>query len=75
MAACLLSRFSHVRLFATVQTRARQGCSGASPGKNTAVRCHSLLQGVFPTQESNLYLALAGRFFTAKPRGKPVIYL
>jgi len=27
-----------------------------SPGKNTGVGCHSLLQGIFPTQESNLHL-------------------
>ena len=26
---------------------------GDSPGKNTAVGCHSLLQGIFPTQGSN----------------------
>ena len=26
---------------------------GDSPGKNTGVGCHSLLQGIFPTQESN----------------------
>ena len=24
-----------------------------SPGKNTGVSCHALLQGIFPTQESN----------------------
>ena len=37
-----------------------------SPGKNVEVGCHALLQGIFPTQESNLHLmllALAGRFF------------
>ena len=27
-----------------------------SPGKNTAVGCHFLLQGIFPTQGSNLWL-------------------
>ena len=27
-----------------------------SPGKNTGVGCHFLLQGIFPTQGSNLYL-------------------
>ena len=27
-----------------------------SPGKNTGVDCHALHQGVFPTQESKLYL-------------------
>ena len=26
---------------------------GISPGKNTGVGCHALLQGIFPTQESN----------------------
>ena len=29
---------------------------GDSPGKNTGVGCHALLQGIFPTQESNLGL-------------------
>ena len=27
-----------------------------SPGKNTVMGCHSFLQGIFPTQGSNLYL-------------------
>ena len=31
-------------------------CSWASPGKNIGVGCHFLLQGIFPTQESNLGL-------------------
>ena len=39
-----------------------------SPGKNTGVGCHFLLQGIFPAQGSNLHLlrspTLAGRFFT-----------
>ena len=26
---------------------------GDSPGKNTGVRCHALLQGIFPSQGSN----------------------
>ena len=29
---------------------------GDSPGKNTEVGCHALLQGTFPTQESNMHL-------------------
>ena len=33
---------------------------GDSPGKNTGVGCHALLQGIFPTQVS----CIAGRFFT-----------
>ena len=31
-------------------------CSWNSPGKNTGVDCHALLQGIFPTQGSNLGL-------------------
>ena len=30
-------------------------CPWDFPGKNTGMGCHSLLQGIFPTQESNLY--------------------
>ena len=29
---------------------------GDSPGKNTGIGCHALLQGIFPAQESNLGL-------------------
>ena len=37
---------------------------GESPGKNTGVGCHALLQGIFPTQGSNPGLHIAGGFFT-----------
>ena len=41
---------------------------GDSPGKNTGVGCHDLLQGIFPKPGIQptflLSLALAGRFFT-----------
>ena len=41
----LLSRFSHVRLYATPQTAAtRLPRPWDSPGKNTGVGCHFLLQ-------------------------------
>ena len=57
-ALCLLSRFSHVELCLTPWTVAPPGSSilRDSPGKNHGVGCHSLLQGVFPTQGSNLGL-------------------
>ena len=43
----LLSHFSHVRLCATPQTAAHQASpSLGSPGKNTGVGCHFLLQCV-----------------------------
>ena len=32
------------------------GLHGDSPGKNTGVGCHDLLQGIFPTQRLNLCL-------------------
>ena len=39
---------------------ARLLCPWDSPGKNTGVGCHSLLQGILPTRVS----CIAGRFFT-----------
>ena len=39
-------------------------CPWNSLGKNTGVGSHSLLQGIFPTQWSNLVSRIAGRFFT-----------
>ena len=33
-----------------------------SPGKNTRVGCHALLQGIFPTQKSNPGLPYCKRF-------------
>ena len=46
---------SRVRLFVTPQglQPARLLCPWDSPGQNTAVGCHALLQGIFPTQGSN----------------------
>ena len=45
---------SHVQLFATRWTvTSRLLCPWDSPGKNTTVGCHFLLQGIFPTQGSN----------------------
>ena len=47
-------------------------------GKNTGMGCHFLLQGIFPTQESNeptslSSLAFAGGRFTTELPGKPFI--
>ena len=54
-ACVLLRRFCHVRLSATLWLlwTARLLCPWDSPGTNTGVRCHFLLQGIFPTQGSN----------------------
>ena len=51
---CVLSRFSHVWLLATLWTVAHQApLSIDTPGKNTGVGGHALLQGIFPTQGLN----------------------
>ena len=43
-------------------------CPWDSPGKSTGVGCHVLLQGILPTQESNLPSpALVSGFFTTEP--------
>ena len=57
MCVCSVSRCSRVRLFATHGLQAaRLLCPWDSPGKNTGVDCHALLQGIFPTQRLNLCL-------------------
>ena len=63
--------------FGCVQLFNRMDCSppgssvhGASPGKNTGVSCHALLQGVFSTPGSEpvslTSLALPGGIFTTR---------
>ena len=44
---------------------------GNSPGKNTGVGCHSLLQGILLTQRSNLGLLHCWQILTSAPPGKP----
>ena len=67
--AYVLNHFSHVQLCATLWTiqPAKLPCPQDSPGKNTGVGCHALLQGTLLTRRSNPCLmspALADRFFT-----------
>ena len=51
----MLSHFSPVGLCMALWTRLL--CPWDSPGKNTGVSCHALLQGTFPTQGLNLHLS------------------
>ena len=45
---------------------------GDSPGKNTRVDCHTLLQGIFPDPEIELGSpTLQGDFLPSEPPGKP----
>ena len=73
---CTLSRFSRVRFFVTPWTVAHQLlCPWDSPGKVTGVGCHAFLQGIFPTQGSNLGLlcsCIARGFFATEPPEQPV---
>ena len=42
-----------------------------SPGKNTGVGCHTLLQGIFPTRDQSQVSRIVGGFFTVWAPGKP----
>ena len=46
----------HARLTCLLPHSAGRHSSWDSPGKNPGMGCHSLLQGIFPTQGLNLYL-------------------
>ena len=50
-------------------------CPWNFPGQNTGVGSHSLLQGIFPMQESNLVSHIEHRFFTIWVSEKPRIFL
>ena len=76
MPMCVLSCFSRVQFFATLWTVTRQApLSWDSPGKNTGVGYHALLQGIFPTLRSSRHLHLLcllnyDRFLTTEPLEK-----
>ena len=54
-------------------TPARLLCPWDSPGKNTSMSGHFLLQGIFPTQGLTHTSCIAHRFFPAEPPGKPPV--
>jgi len=72
----VLSRCSRVQLFVIPRTPAGQAPLSNSPGKNIGVGCHSLLQGIFPTQGLSPYLLclpyLQAGFLPLAPPGKPM---
>ena len=54
---------------------ARLLCPWDSPGKNTGVGCHSLLQGIFPTQGLNPGLLHCGQIlYHLSHQGSPYMY-
>ena len=46
---------------------------GDSPGNNTEVHCHALLQGIFPSQGSNPGLLHCTDSLQSEPPGKPCL--
>ena len=48
---------------------------GDSPGKNTGVGCHVLLQGIFPTQRQIQVFCIADDSLPSKPPGKSLDYI
>ena len=50
-------------------------CPWNSPGKNTGVGSHSLLQGIFLTRDQTWVSCITGVFFTAEPPGKSFGYI
>ena len=68
---CELSSFSHIQLCVTLWMVSHQApLSVGFSRQEYGVRCYSLLQGIFPTQESNLRLPHCRKFFTTEPPGK-----
>ena len=70
---------SHVQLFATTWTPLqppRVLCPRDFPGKNTGMGCHSILQGIFPTQRSNRGLLHCGQiFYHLSHRASPLLII
>ena len=69
----VLSHSNHVRLLRSHGLQpTRPLCPWDFPGKNTGVGCHALLQGIFPTQGSELCLLhLLNWWVDYLPPGKP----
>ena len=60
---CLVTKLCPTFLWLHGLQPARLLCLWDFPGKNTGVGCHFLLQGIFPTQRSNLCLLLGRQIF------------
>ena len=71
---CCAQSLSRVWLFVTPwMVACRLLCPWASPGNNTGVGCHALLQGIFPTQGLNPGLPmLQADSLASDPTGMPV---
>ena len=72
----VLVSLSFVQLFTTSWTIARQASRPwNSPGKNTGVGCHSLLQGIFLTQGLNPRLLHCRQILYLRHQAIPALLL
>ena len=63
-----------IQLFATPWTiTARLFCTWNSPGKNTGVDCHALLQGIFLTQRNNQCLLHCRQILYQESPSRPLV--
>ena len=70
LSACMLSRLTLCH--PTDYSPPGSSVHGDSPGKNTGVGCHALLQGIVPTQGSNPHLlCLLHQQADSLPTGPP----
>ena len=68
---CMLSHYDSLQPYRPEPSRLL--CPWDSPGKNTGVDCHTLLQGIFPTQGSDQhFLHLLHWWSGSLPQGNPV---
>ena len=72
---CSICQCVRAQLCPTLQSHGLKSLAGSSvhgifPGKNTGVNCHFLLQGIFPTQGSNLHRQ--ANSLPLNPQGSPV---
>ena len=75
---CLNENVSHLVVSNALQPHGLQPtrllCPWNSPGKNTGVGCHSLLQGIFLTQGSNLgFLHCKQILYCLNHQGSPLL--
>ena len=70
---CCAGPLSRVWLLVTPRSPPGSSVQGDSPGKNTEVGCHTLLQGIFPTQGSNPGLLHCRQIlYHLSHQGKPI---
>ena len=81
MGKCAVLSHSVVSTLGNVMDCSPPGSSvhGDSPGKNTGVGCHALLQGIFATRELNPHLLCLLHCqvdsLPLKPPGKPLLHI